>query len=106
MTAHSCSSASADGERGLIVHLKPDGYLSAVMNDLAFPDQSVLTATHERKPVDILTSTFFGSPLVSSGGVILNMCKTEATLMNNDASERCRPKHILRVALAPIMELR
>ena len=36
MTTHSRSSASADGERGLIVHLKADGYLGAVMNTSAF----------------------------------------------------------------------
>ena len=47
MITHSRSSASVDGERGLIVHLKPDGYLGAVMNKLTL--QLGLTCNYSRE---------------------------------------------------------
>ncbi len=97
---HSRSRASAEGERGSIVHLKPDGYLCTATkpSGTAGTRRLILTRiTHERNPVDILTATFCGCPVASSGREILKACKTEATLINNDASARCLPKHILRV---------
>ena len=95
--------ASAVEDLGVILHWKDSGALRCARTASARPGSAAkkTPATYDTRPSVNLGVSAMVSPLSSRGGLMLKVCRMEATVSQTEASPKCLPGQILQYQYHP-----